>query len=75
MVFIINVTGPAVAHEMLEKLPLGKASMMSFELIPDWPAEPASSRSAKKPRALRSRSDEVAIIADDGVEVLSFVVF
>src|SRR5215470_10281894 len=32
--FIINVTDPAVAHEMLEKLPLGKAHMMSFELIP-----------------------------------------
>ncbi|MGB3746305.1 MAG: hypothetical protein WBD11_17530, partial [Xanthobacteraceae bacterium] len=26
--FIINVTDPAVAHEMLEKLPLGKAHMM-----------------------------------------------
>src|SRR5262249_50683766 len=34
VVFIINVTDPAVAHEMLEKLPLGKAHMMSFELIP-----------------------------------------
>jgi hypothetical protein len=34
MAFIINVTDPAVAHEMLEKLPLGKAHMMSFELIP-----------------------------------------
>ena len=35
--FIINVTDPAVAHEMLEKLPLGKAHMMSFELIPIGP--------------------------------------
>ena len=35
--FIINVTDPTVAHDMLEKLPLGKAHMMSFELIPIGP--------------------------------------
>ena len=38
--FIINVTDPAVAHDMLEKLPLGKAHMMSFELIPIGPLNP-----------------------------------
>jgi hypothetical protein len=38
--FIINVTDPAVAREMLEKLPLGKAQMMSFELIPIGPLNP-----------------------------------
>ena len=38
--FIINVTDPAVAHEMLEKLPPGKAHMMSFELIPIGPLNP-----------------------------------
>jgi hypothetical protein len=38
--FIINVTDPAIAHEMLEKLPLGKAHMMSFELIPIGPLNP-----------------------------------
>lgn len=38
--FIINVTDPSVAHEMLEKLPLGKAHMMSFELIPIGPLNP-----------------------------------
>jgi hypothetical protein len=38
--FIINVTDPAVAHEMLEKLPLGKAHLMSFELIPIGPLNP-----------------------------------
>ena len=38
--FIINVADPAVAHEMLEKLPLGKAHMMSFELIPIGPLNP-----------------------------------
>jgi hypothetical protein len=34
VVFILNVTDPKVAHEMLEKLPLGQAHLMSFELIP-----------------------------------------
>ena len=29
----MNVTNPAAAHEMLEKLPLGQAHIMSFELI------------------------------------------
>ena len=38
--FIINVTDPAIAHEMVEKLPLGKAHMMSFELIPIGPLNP-----------------------------------
>ena len=40
MAFIINVTDPAVDHEMLEKLPLGKAHMMGFELIPIGPLNP-----------------------------------
>jgi NAD(P)-dependent dehydrogenase (short-subunit alcohol dehydrogenase family) len=31
--FILNVTNPAAAREILEKLPLGQAHMMSFELI------------------------------------------
>ena len=38
--FIINVTDPAVAHEMLEKRPLGKAHIMSFEMIPLGPLNP-----------------------------------
>ena len=38
--FIINVTDPAVAQEMLEKLPLGQKHMMSFELIPIGPLSP-----------------------------------
>jgi hypothetical protein len=38
--FIINVTDPAVAREMIEKLPLGKAHMMGFELIPIGPLNP-----------------------------------
>jgi hypothetical protein len=40
VMFILNVTDPAVAHELLEKLPLGKAHMMSFELIPIGPLNP-----------------------------------
>jgi hypothetical protein len=30
--FILNVTGPAAARDMLEKLPLGQAHLMTFEL-------------------------------------------
>src|SRR3974390_2201489 len=40
VVFIINVTDPAVAHEMLEKLPLGKAHMLSFDRFPIGPLNP-----------------------------------
>jgi hypothetical protein len=38
--FILNVTDPAVARVMLEKLPLGQAHLMSFELIPLGPLNP-----------------------------------
>lgn len=38
--FILNVTDVAAAHEMLEKLPLGQAHLMSFELIPLGPLNP-----------------------------------
>jgi len=38
--FILNVTDPAAAHEMLEKLPLGQAHLMNFELIPLGPLNP-----------------------------------
>lgn len=40
VVFILNVTDTAVAHEMLEKLPLGQGHLMSFELIPIGPLKP-----------------------------------
>ena len=40
VVFILNVTDTAAAHEMLEKLPLGRAHLMSFELIPLGPLNP-----------------------------------
>jgi hypothetical protein len=38
--FILNVTDVASAHEMLEKLPLGQAHLMTFELIPLGPLNP-----------------------------------
>jgi hypothetical protein len=38
--FILNMTDPAAAREMLEKLPLGQAHLMSFELIPLAPLNP-----------------------------------
>ncbi|MDL2410449.1 muconolactone Delta-isomerase family protein [Rhizobium calliandrae] len=38
--FILNATDPAAAHEMLEKLPLGQAHIMSFKLIPLGPLSP-----------------------------------
>lgn len=38
--FILNVTDTAAAHAMLEKLPLGQAHLMSFELIPLGPLNP-----------------------------------
>jgi hypothetical protein len=39
-VFLMNVTTPAEAHTLLEKLPLGQAKMMTFELIPVGPLWP-----------------------------------
>ena len=40
VVFMLNVTDPAAARDMLEKLPLGQAHLMSFELIPIGPLNP-----------------------------------
>ena len=39
-VFLMNVKDPAEAHALLEKLPLGQAGMMTFELIPVGPLWP-----------------------------------
>ncbi len=39
-VFLLNVTDPAEAHVLLEKLPLGQADMMTFQLIPVGPLWP-----------------------------------
>ena len=40
VVFILNVTDPAMAKEMLEALPLGREHLMSFELVPLGPLTP-----------------------------------
>jgi hypothetical protein len=40
VVFILNVADVDAAHEMLEKLPLGQAHLMSFQLIPIGPLNP-----------------------------------
>jgi hypothetical protein len=39
-VFLMNVTTAAEAHALLEQLPLGRAGMMTFELIPIGPLWP-----------------------------------
>ncbi len=40
VVFLLNVTGTKEAHELLDKLPLGKAGLMEFQLIPLGPLGP-----------------------------------
>jgi hypothetical protein len=48
--FILNGTDPAAAHDMLEKLPLGQAHLMSFELIPLAPLNPLRQLPGMSPR-------------------------
>ena len=48
VVFLLNVTDPAAARDMLEKLPLGQAHLMSFELIPLGPLNPLRSLQGMK---------------------------
>src|SRR5262245_5875343 len=50
VVFILNLTDPEVAHEMLEKLPLGQAHLMTFELIPLGPLNPLRRLPGMTPR-------------------------
>lgn len=40
VVFVLNITDEAAAHDMLEKLPLGQAHLMNFELMPLAPLNP-----------------------------------
>jgi hypothetical protein len=40
VVFILNITDPAMAKEMLEALPLGREHPMSFELVTLGPLTP-----------------------------------
>ena len=55
VVFILNVTDRTVAHEMLEKLPMGQAHLMSFELIPLGPLTPLRRLSGMTPTPRPSR--------------------
>jgi hypothetical protein len=50
VVFILNVIDPKAAHEMLEKLPLGQAHLMSFELIQLGPLNPLRQLPGMAPR-------------------------
>lgn len=50
VVFIMNVTTTAEAHEILEKLPLGVASMMEFELVALGPLTPLAMLISEPPR-------------------------
>ena len=49
VVFIMNCATAEEAHELLEKLPLGVAGMMSFELIPLGPLKPLNMLVAEPP--------------------------
>ena len=40
VVFILNVTDPVMAKEMLEALPIGREHLMSFDLVPLGPLTP-----------------------------------
>ncbi len=40
VVFLMNVTDAKEAHELLDKLPLGRAGLMEFQLIPLGPISP-----------------------------------
>jgi hypothetical protein len=40
VVFVMNLTDPKEAHELLEKLPLGQAGLMEFQIIPLGPLGP-----------------------------------
>ncbi len=40
VVFVLNVTSAGDAHELLDKLPLGLAGLMEFQLIPLGPLSP-----------------------------------
>lgn len=50
VVFIMNCSTAAEAHELLEKLPLGVAGMMTFELIPLGPLKPLAMLLGEPPR-------------------------
>ena len=51
VVFIMNATTTMEAHEILEKLPLGVAGMMEFELIALGPLAPLAMLIGDPPRS------------------------
>ena len=51
VVFIVKATSTTEAHELLEKLPLGVAGMMEFELIALGPLAPLAMLIAEPPRS------------------------
>lgn len=40
VVFVMNLSDPGKAHDLLDKLPLGKAGLMEFQIIPLGPLSP-----------------------------------
>jgi hypothetical protein len=51
VVFVLNMTDKDAAREMLEKLPLGQAHLMTFELMPIGPLNPLRLLLAPPPAA------------------------
>ncbi len=49
VVFLMNVSTVKEAHDLLEALPLGKAGIMEFELIPIGPLSPLQYLLAEPP--------------------------
>jgi hypothetical protein len=50
VVFIMNLTNPEEAHELLAKLPLGQGGLMEFQIIPLGPLSPLRSLLSGPPK-------------------------
>jgi hypothetical protein len=50
VVFIMNLTNPEEAHELLAKLPLGQRGLMEFQIIPLGPLSPLRSLLSVPPK-------------------------
>jgi hypothetical protein len=50
VVFIMNMTDPEEAHELLAKLPLGQRGLMEFQIIPLGPLSPLRSLLSGPPK-------------------------
>lgn len=50
VVFLMNVKTPEEAHVLLEKLPLGRAGLMKFQLIPVGPLWPLTYLMRPRPK-------------------------